>query len=377
MHSFANLIDKRQIKTHIETVVKNNKPAHAYIISGEEGAGKKYTAKLFAKALLCEKLNKDKSQISFFDNDENEDTESGEFEVCCNCTACMQIEADTHADVKIIYPSKTMTIGVDDIREQIVTDIDLKPFSASRKIYIVPNAHEMTIQSQNALLKTLEEPPEYAIIFLLSNNNGMFLDTIMSRCIELPIFPVPEKIIRNYLTNDMGLTEYNAFIAASFCAGNIGKAIKISMDNVFEERLNKTTKLFYETINTGNEDYYKKTIGEIKSEVDEILLLSADDDEGKKTKKDEKNVLIKNSIPEFFDILLYIIRDIAIYKSSGDENKLILKNQRDTIVEIAKGIGFDKITKIKNKLDVTKNRIHANIKYDIVLEMFWMDIKEI
>ena len=79
------------------------------------------------------------------------------------------------------------SISVDDIRTQVNNDILIKPYSSKYKIYIIPEADKMTVQAQNALLKTIEEPPSYAVIFLLTENAEVLLPTIRSRCVMLKL----------------------------------------------------------------------------------------------------------------------------------------------------------------------------------------------
>lgn len=93
----------------------------------------------------------------------------------------------------------------------------------------------MTVQAQNALLKTIEEPPEYAIIILLTTNADTFLQTILSRCVMLNIRPVKEDIIKNQLTSQYGVGDYEARVAATFSNGNPGKAIKLATSEEFKE----------------------------------------------------------------------------------------------------------------------------------------------
>ena len=82
-----------------------------------------------------------------------------------------------------MYPKKTKALSVDDVREQITSDVNIKPYNHKYKIYIIPKADTLTNQAQNALLKTLEEPPGYAVLILLAQNTGAFLETILSRCV--------------------------------------------------------------------------------------------------------------------------------------------------------------------------------------------------
>ena len=153
MATFRDVVGQDQIKSHLKTAIKMKKVSHAYIISGERASGKEFISGIFAQALQCEK---------------------GGEEPCGECHSCKQAMSKSHPDIKYITHEKPASIGVDDIREQISEDVAIKPYSGPYKIYIVSEAEKMTVQAQNAILKTLEEPPAYVVIMLLTTNSGSF-----------------------------------------------------------------------------------------------------------------------------------------------------------------------------------------------------------
>ena len=172
------ILGQNHILRHFENAIRMGKISHAYIINGEEGSGKMNLAIHFAKALQCERNNSNKA----INEDGERITVPGT--ACGQCKSCKQTDSKNQPDIKYITYEKS-GIGVDEIREQINDDIDIKPYSSPYKIYIVPESEKMTVQAQNALLKTIEEPPEYAIIILLTTNADTFLQTILSRCVML------------------------------------------------------------------------------------------------------------------------------------------------------------------------------------------------
>jgi DNA polymerase-3 subunit delta' len=124
---------------------------------------------------------------------------------------------------------------VSDIREQVNNTLHIKPYSSQYKIYIIDQADSLTNQSQNALLKTIEEPPSYGIIILLVANSQNLLATILSRCVKITVNSVAKPLILSYLKDREGLSEYDANIYASFSRGNIGKAMQLYQDESFKE----------------------------------------------------------------------------------------------------------------------------------------------
>lgn len=161
------------VKKHLTNAIQLNKVSHAYIFHGEPGAGKQALAEWFAKRLQCQE----------------EGTEP-----CGRCQSCLQMDGGNQPDVIFVTPEKETTIGVDDVREQINNSMAIKPYSSPYKVFIVNNAQKMTIQAQNALLKTLEEPPVYGVLILLTTNTDIFLPTIRSRCVILNFDPIQESV---------------------------------------------------------------------------------------------------------------------------------------------------------------------------------------
>ena len=98
---------------------------------------------------------------------------------------------------------KPNTISIDEIREQLINDVMIKPYSSPYKIYIIDEAQKLTLQAQNALLKTIEEPPAYAVVMLLADNPDALLPTISSRCVQLNLKPVGDQLVKDYLMNEM------------------------------------------------------------------------------------------------------------------------------------------------------------------------------
>lgn len=214
MAKFADIIGQEQLKEHIQNAIASNKVSHAYIINGERNAGKEFIARIFAMTLQCEKGGK---------------------EPCNECHSCKQALSHNQPDIVYVSHEKPNSIGVEDIRGQINNDIGIKPYSSPRKIYIMNEGEKMTPQAQNALLKTLEEPPEYAVILILTDNVEGLLPTIISRCVVLNMKPVPDKLVKKYLMEELGVPDYKANICVAFARGNIGKAKLLASSEEFEK----------------------------------------------------------------------------------------------------------------------------------------------
>ena len=157
------------------------------------------------------------------------------------CHACRQVLSGNHPDLIYVTHEKPASIGVDEIREQINNTIMIRPYSSYYKIYIVDEAEKMTVQAQNALLKTIEEPPSYAVILLLTTNQDAFLPTILSRCVQLKLKPLRDSVVKEYLIQSLKVEEAQAEIYAAFVQGKYwGKAIHLADSEDF--------KIMYEEI---------------------------------------------------------------------------------------------------------------------------------
>lgn len=198
MTGFGDIIGHEQIIEHFRSALKNHQVSHAYILNGENGSGKNMLAKAFAKALVCE---------------------AGYGDSCNMCRACHQFDSGNHPDVKWITHEKANSIGVDEVREQINNDIVIKPYSSKYKVYIIDEAEKMTVQAQNALLKTIEEPPEYAVILFLTNTLDVLLQTVRSRCIIMNLRSVDTKLIQAVSDAEVSAAGLSGQSMCSLCAG--------------------------------------------------------------------------------------------------------------------------------------------------------------
>ena len=184
---------------------------HAYIFEGERGAGSFSAAQLFANALVCEKK---------------------EMSPCGACSACILAKAGNHPDISIITPQKDKkNIVVERIRE-ILKDASKKPYENAKKVYIIAYGDEMNEQAQNAFLKLLEEPPEYAVFVILAENAASLLPTVRSRCEIIKFPPASAEKIKEILKANYPELRNIDFLAR-YSHGNIEKAKKLAGDEGF------------------------------------------------------------------------------------------------------------------------------------------------
>ncbi len=328
MKSFSEVYGHDKIKEHLANAIAMDKVSHAYIFNGSLGAGKKTIAALFAKTLQCEGAKSDP---------------------CNECRSCMQSDSGNQPDIVWIRHEKPASIGVDDIRDQLIGDIQIKPYSSKYKIYIIDEAEKLTPQAQNALLKTIEEPPSYGIVIMLTTNADIFLQTILSRCVKLDFKPVADDLVKKYLKDNYDVTDYEVRFAVAFAQGNIGRAITIVTSKEFAQLKEEVLHVV---------KYAKEmTIGEMMSEIKNINNY-------------------KLAIDDYLDLMAMWYRDVLVFKSTNDTNPIIFKDELSLIKEHAVRCSYEGLEDILNSIDKVKIRLKANVNFDLVIELLIMAIKE-
>lgn len=327
MQDLHQIIGHESIMEHLQNAIQAKKISHAYLFQGEEGMGKKLIASVFAKTLQCEE---------------------GGIEPCNHCISCMQMDSGNHPDIIWVTHEKA-SIGVDDIRLQVNGDIMVKPYNSRYKIYIIDEAEKLTEQAQNALLKTIEEPPEYAVIILLANNINSILSTILSRCVQLNLKPVDKNIIKEFLMIKYKIPDYAASVAADFSGGNVGKAIKYASSEEFMRIKDNVLHLL-------------KYIDDM--EVYEVIA-------GLKTFSEGKAV-----INDYIDLMVLWYRDVLMFKATADPNLLLYKEELSFIRKQSNKISYEGLEKIISAMEKAKVRLKANVNFDIAIELMLLTIKE-
>ncbi|MCR5716001.1 MAG: DNA polymerase III subunit delta' [Lachnospiraceae bacterium] len=328
MPGLQDIIGQEQIKEHLHNAIEQQKISHAYIIQGERSSGKEFIAKAFAQTLQCEK---------------------GGTEPCGECHACKQALSANHPDIIRIMHEKPNAIGIDDIREQLTTNVQIKPYSGPYKIYIINEGEKMTPAAQNALLKTLEEPPAYAVILLLVTTIDALLPTIQSRCVTLNMRPVKDELVKKYLMSDVKLTDYKADVCVAFARGNIGRARLLATSEDFDNICHEALTLV--------RNIKKMSLAEMVMAVKKLHDYQMDTD-------------------DYLDVLLIWYRDVLMFKATHDVNHLIFKDEISSIRKLADKSTYEGIENIIDAIQKAKQRMLANVKFELVMELLFTTIQE-
>ena len=293
---FEQILGNKKITEQLTNSIKIGNISHSYLFLGTQGIGKKMIAKEFAKMILC----------------------TSEDKYCGVCKSCIEFDTDNNPDFSIIEPDGN-SIKIDQIRE-FQKKVSEKPIISQRKVYIINDSDKMTVEAQNCLLKTLEEPPEFVTIILVGTNENAFLSTIKSRCMILHFEEISEEEILKYLEENYQI-KINSQIMIKAFQGSIGKAIELKDK---QEQYEKIENLIYGLEKMDVVDLVNKA---------EFLYSSKDD----KT--------------EILDYMEVILMDIA--KTS---------NKYAQTIEI---------------VEQTKKRLAANANYDMSIDNMLFKIWEI
>ena len=330
MSSFKDVVGHKNIIKYISSAVQADAVSHAYILNGERGSGKRLLANLFAMSLQCQNRAEDG-------------------EACGKCQSCKQVQSGNQPDIIKVTHEKPNTISVDDIRTQVNNDIVIKPYSSKYKIYIIPEADLMSAQAQNALLKTIEEPPEYAVIMLLTENAEALLPTIRSRCVMMKLRNIKDQLVKKYLMEQMEIPDYKADVCVAFAQGNMGKAIMLEKSEYFNE--------------------IKEEVVHLLRNIDEMNVSELMD-------AVKKCMTYKMEINDYLDMIAIWYRDVLIYKATKNVDRVVFSDQLRYIKARASKSSYEGIENILDAIEKAKARLKANVNFELTMELLLLTIKE-
>lgn len=313
--SFDTIIGHENVKLQIENAFNNGKFSHAHIIAGEDGLGKS----IIAKEIAIRILNK--------------------------------TEKKQYADIieyRIQIGKKSL--GVDDIRS-IVEEMNRKPYEGDRKVIILYSADLMTEAAQNAFLKTIEEPPSDMYIILLCEKLDNILDTIKSRCQTYKLHRLSEAEILNFIDkNFSSIDEFELKSVMAFADGIPGRATKYLENSSLKEIRVMTLEMLKEIENMKTEKIIKY----------EAFLLKH-----------------KNEWQEVFTSILSYIRDILIYKESGNKKFIINLDKLGDIINLSEVFSFNKLDDIITIIKEAREKLERNVNTTLVFDALLMKMQEV
>ncbi len=332
--SFSEIIGNRSIIQLVEKGVREGTLYPSIIFHGKEGIGKKLAALNVAKGFNCE---------------------SKRDRPCDTCTICRKIDMHHHPDVRYILPSrlderlkseerKSLNVKIEQIRE-VVESISFRQYTGAKKVYIIDFAETLTEEAANALLKTLEEPPPYAVLILITPAFHSLLPTIRSRCWALPFNPIPPSDIQEFLIGKEKIDARDARILSVLCEGSIGKALREDLPTLIA-RGEKLMDLI--------EDAIEKKIPEVLRGANEI---SKNPDEFRQN----------------LDMLSSIFRDTIVLQKTDDQSLLVNDNLSGRIGKIRDRLVPGALPLLE-KVEEIKGLLAININKRLAMESLFFEI---
>ncbi|HZK34080.1 MAG TPA: DNA polymerase III subunit delta' [Bacillota bacterium] len=266
------IVGQSRLVNMMDRTLTSGRVAHAYLFTGPAGSGKRTLSSLFAQALLCEGTG-DKP--------------------CYTCRSCKQYESDNHPDVEHMVKEEDKTIiSVDQVRD-LRDKIKVKPYQSDRRIVFIHEAHIMTDQAQNALLKTLEEPPGQTNIILLADSENRLLSTIISRCQIFKVGSLSAADTAQVVSNRLAMPKEETLIFSQLSSGNPGRALTLAGNEDFKEKRDRLIN----GVGAGS-----------ISHLIELTPIFTED---------------RGLALELMDILIYWFRDILVLKETNNESLLV------------------------------------------------------
>lgn len=290
----------------------NNTLSHAHLIAGEDGIGKSKLANILAKLILNKELDRE------------------------------------YVDI-INYKINKSSFGVDDVRN-IIEEVSKKPFEGEKKVIIIHEGNRLTIQAQNALLKTIEEPPIGVYIIILCESLELILDTIKSRCEIYKLTPLTKDELYEYIrVKGFNFNDNEIESAIAFSEGIPGRIDRYFNDNDLKELRSKIIQL----------------IKKLSKNDLQIVL-----------EEEESLITLKDNKEEVLNILSGFIRDILIYKEVENNSFIINGDKIQEINELTKEISFKKLNNMIKTIEEARRNIKSNVNWAMALRVMLMGFME-
>ena len=325
--NFNDIIGQNEIVDKLEHSFTSGRIGHAYIFSGPDGIGKKTVAGIFAALLLCD----------------------NPLHVCAcgKCQACILQSNGSNPDFHRIRAEGT-SIGVEEIRN-IQSDVTIRPMYSKRKVYIVEDADRMTIQAQNSLLKTLEEPPAYVVIILTASNYDALLETVRSRSQRLKFRKNSYQQVRYAVEQKYGREVKGIDFSTGYADGVIGTALELAGDG---ELIQIREKIF------------EILTGLPQTRLSDVFGLVGFFEEN----KDYMDII--------FDMMVSFYRDMIMMNETENENMLINSDKKDIIFNNAQVFLLQRLIANIELIEAARRAVKQNANYQLAIEYMLFKLRE-
>lgn len=329
--SLQDHIGNEMVKNAIRKNLENNILSHFYIFNGEDGIGKVDLVMEFIKSIYCKE--------NLYKNHE--------------CLSCKKVMSNNHSDIYYIEKEeKKKSIGIDVIRNKVNNTVKLPPFESEKKIYVIKRGEQLTVESQNALLKTIEEPPEYVIFIFITNNINKLLPTVLSRAVVFNCKKLNRKEMEKYIGKNFPLEKKeknNLEFLTNMADGNINTLNSLINNEEFNDRRKKLIDILIniESKNLVETLFYYKFFNENKEYIDEI----------------------------FVNMLIWY-RDISVYKDTMDLSLIIQQDRKDDIIYMSTKFTISNLVNKNKIIENTIKFLEMNSNFQITIENMLLSLKE-
>lgn len=330
---FADIIGHTGAKALLRSAIVQDRVAHAYLFHGDDRIGKRLLALRLAQALLCETLPADQ-----------------EPDACGACRACRQVEARTHPDFMVIEPDREQANP--QIKIELIRDIEhqmiYRPLIGDRKICLIDDADRMTIGAANALLKTLEEPPDHSLFILVSSRPYAMPATIRSRCQALRLTAPAQTQVEAAVILKRELPPADAHFLAVLSDGQLGRALECNL-----EQARNSQKEF-------------------------SIIFSAKGLQSFSTILATAETLAKaDRALEAFDWLLRWLRDVLLLAVGAGSDHVLNLDQRTDMQALAEGLDIDELLDLISDLEKLERQANRNLNLQMALETILLRVRHL
>jgi DNA polymerase-3 subunit delta' len=322
---FANILGQDRAISLLRRATETDRLSHALLFTGPKGVGRFLTALTVAKALNCLQGLKSDS--------------------CDRCLPCTKIDKGVHPDVHLLAPEGP-SLRIDQIRS-LALEATLRPYEGRRKVFILDGAETMTDQAQNALLKTLEEPPGATLLVLIAPEPSALLPPIASRCTQIRFAPLPESAVADRLQED-GCEAGEAQVLASLAGGSLGRA--------HELRKSPLREIW---------DLVERAFALSPGRALPVLQLA------------EQVVRQKETVPLFLEALLAWCRDLMVTKVTRHERLLVYRGREAALRRQSEPLTPAQLLKMYDAVKQTLDGLGRYANPRLSLEVMFLKLRDL
>jgi DNA polymerase-3 subunit delta' len=313
----------------LQTALETGRVHHAYLFTGLQGVGKFLTAHTFAAIVNCE------------------ERPDGEFrDACGHCSSCRKIAQRQHPDILFVEAEKNR-IKIAQVRD-IQKTASRAPHEAKYRIVLIDDAHKMTEEAANALLKTLEEPSARMRLILVTDQPHGLLDTIISRCQVLrfgalehdDVIDLLDKVLEQHGSLDEPLADELMDVAAGYGEGSVGRSVDIVESGMLETR----------------RDFIESMLNLPRGQTIPLLDLA------------EKLSSNKSELDQKLDVLKLFFRDVMLYKTSQREANLVNSDMVDLVSSYAAEVAMDDLFELIDEIREAQRLMMRNVNSQLIAE---------